>query len=145
MFKKNLILVVGIAILAIGCSSGGNEPSSSATTGSSTTGGTTGGTTGASGATTDGFASVQPIFNQNCVGCHGADHPKGGINLTSAESINKGGEDGPIVAAGDPDKSKLVDALRGRNGAMQMPKGKAPLSEDDIKKVEAWIKAGAKS
>ncbi|HVT13629.1 MAG TPA: c-type cytochrome domain-containing protein [Fimbriimonadaceae bacterium] len=145
MFKRNLIWVVGAAILAIGCSSGSNEPSSSTTAGSTTTGTTTSGTTGSSNASADAFASVQPIFNQNCVGCHGADHPKGGINLTSAETINKGGTDGPIVTAGDPDKSKLVDALRGRNGVMQMPKGKAPLAEDDIKKIEAWIKAGAKS
>ena len=56
----------------------------------------------------------------------------------------RGGTDGPIVVAGDPDKSKLIDALRGQKGAMQMPKGKPPLGEDQIVKVEAWVRAGAK-
>lgn len=147
MIRKNLLWVACIAVFAIGCSSDKNDPTPpTTTTGTSgaTTGATTTGTTGAT-ASADGFASVEPIFTQNCVGCHGADSPKGGISLTSADSVNKGGTDGPIVVSGDPDKSKLIDALRGRNGAQQMPKGKSPLSEDDIKKIEAWIKAGAKA
>jgi cytochrome c len=133
--KKTRILIAGLAVLAIGCSSGNNETAPS--------GGTT--ATKASAPTgTGAFASVQQLFTANCVGCHGTGNAKGGIDLSSYATVMKGGEDGPIVVAGDPDKSKIVDALRGRNGAMQMPKGKSPLPEEDIKMIETWIKDGAK-
>jgi mono/diheme cytochrome c family protein len=135
MIKKNLIWFGCIAAFAMGCSSGDSKD---AATGA--------GAMKDSGAPTmASFTSVQEIFTKNCTGCHGADKPKGGINLTSHEGVMKGGEDGPIVTAGDPDKSKLVDALRGRHGAKQMPMNAAPLPEDSIKTIEAWIKDGAKA
>jgi mono/diheme cytochrome c family protein len=137
MLKKNWLWIACLAAFAIGCSKS-EEPAPTPPATSST------GTTGAT-ASTGEFAPVEAIFAKNCVGCHGAAGGKGGINLTTAEGVNKGGEDGPIVTAGDPDKSKIVDALRGRNGAMQMPKNAAPLPEADIKTVEDWIKAGAKA
>ena len=49
-----------------------------------------------------------------------------------------------LDSQGDPANSVLIQALRGANGKKQMPVGAAPLAEDDIKKVETWIKDGAK-
>lgn len=94
-------------------------------------------------ATADGtFASVQPVLAK-CTGCHG-ERGKEGIDLRSHDSILKGGEEGAIVKPGDPANSVLVQALRGANGKRQMPPS-GPLAEDQIAKVEAWIKAGAKA
>ena len=90
------------------------------------------------------YSEVQAIFDKNCVGCHGAQNPKEELSLVSHESLMKGGEHGPVVVAGDPDTSILVHALRGTNGKKQMPFGGTPLAEDEIKKVESWIKDGAK-
>ena len=148
MLTKNWPLILGLAILAIGCSKPADDTVGKSDMGapSSTTGGTTTtGTTGTPPATTVGFSTVAPILTKNCVGCHGATNPKGGINLSTYDGVIKGGTDGAIVTAGDPLKSKLVDALRARNGAMQMPKGAAPLAETDIKQIEDWITAGAKN
>jgi mono/diheme cytochrome c family protein len=86
------------------------------------------------------FASVQPVLAK-CTGCHGA-QPKEGVDLRTHDSILKGGEHGPIVVAGDPEASLLIDVLRARNGKKQMPPG-SPLPEDQIAAVEAWVKAGA--
>jgi hypothetical protein len=47
------------------------------------------------------------------------------------------------VKAGDPVRSVLIDKLRNRGVATQMPLGAEPLAEADIAAIEAWITAGA--
>lgn len=47
------------------------------------------------------------------------------------------------VAVGDPETSVLIDKLRGRDVATQMPLGADPLAEAEIAELEAWIEAGA--
>jgi len=47
------------------------------------------------------------------------------------------------VNPGDPGTSLIIDKLRNRNVATQMPLGAEPLAEMDIASIEAWITAGA--
>jgi len=47
------------------------------------------------------------------------------------------------VKPGDPANSLVIDKLRNRNVATQMPLGAEPLEEADIQALEAWITAGA--
>lgn len=127
----------------VGCQKAdeGTPSTGDATTSSSTPAATpapTGGT-----ATTAAFAPAADVFTKNCVGCHG-DRPREGIDLRSYDSVMKGGEEGPIVKAGDAKGSVLVQALHGTDGKKQMPP-RGPLPEEDIKKIEDWIQAGAKS
>ncbi|MBC8066039.1 MAG: c-type cytochrome [Chlorobia bacterium] len=91
--------------------------------------------------TAAGYADVQAVFTKSCVGCHGDTNPKAGISLTNHEALMKG----TAVTAGDPANSLLIQALRGADGKKQMPMNAPPLTEDEIKKVEDWIKAGAKA
>lgn len=91
------------------------------------------------------YASVQAVMTERCAGCHGANSPKGGVNLTSYETLMKGGEDGPIVKAGDPAESELIQVMRGAEGHKMMPPKGPPATAEQIKTVEDWIKAGAKS
>lgn len=108
----------------------------------------TGDSSGADASKTDGaaasgkFAAVQTILTTNCAKCHSGDRPKAGINLSSYEGVMKGGMEGPIVTAGDPDGSKLIKALKGQ-GAKQMPP-RSSIPATDIATIEAWIKDGAK-
>jgi hypothetical protein len=83
------------------------------------------------------FQDVKSLFAANCLPCHAAARPSGGIDLTSYKGILGG------VNPGDPANSLIIKSLRGK-GAKQMPFKRAPLSEDKIAMVEAWIKAGAK-
>jgi outer membrane lipoprotein-sorting protein len=92
---------------------------------------------------TTGYATVQGIFQANCMGCHGGRGAKGGFSVASYQDVMKGGRGGLAVIAGDPDNSSLVKYLTGEKSP-QMPQGKAPLSGGDIEKIKAWIKAGAK-
>ena len=120
--------------LCVGCSSGSDAPVEGVKPSADNTAPTT----------TVAYSEIQAIFDKNCVGCHGTDQPKEGYSFVSHESLMKGGEDGPAMVAGDPEKSLIVQVLRGTNGKKQMPFGRDPLPESDIAKFEAWIKVGAK-
>ena len=150
--KKFLILIPLAGVLAAACNSSGTSepaPSSSSTT---TTTGTTGGTTAAAttGATAAGgttFATVAPVFNANCMPCHSADKHRGGLSLADSAGVMKGGDDGPVVKAGDPDNSLIVKLLHGPNDnpkIPQMPMGGKQISASDIQTITNWVKDGAK-
>jgi mono/diheme cytochrome c family protein len=91
------------------------------------------------------YAGVQAVLTEKCAGCHGASNPKAGVSLVSYDALMKGGHDGPIVKAGDPAGSELVQVMRGAQGHKMMPPNGPPATEAQIKTVEDWIKAGAKS
>ena len=82
---------------------------------------------------------VSPIFEARCVSCHGATKKKGGLDVRTIEAIIKGGESGPSVVAGDPEKSILW--MRVDDGSMP-PAGK-PLTAAEKKAISDWI-VGAK-
>ncbi|HEY0867880.1 MAG TPA: c-type cytochrome domain-containing protein [Fimbriimonas sp.] len=89
------------------------------------------------------FASVQPIFAQRCVGCHGTTRPKEDLTLATFESVMKGSEHGAVVVPGKPDESLIVKAIHGRGMDRMPPKGE-PLTAEQIKAIEDWIREGAK-
>ena len=72
----------------------------------------------------------------SCARCHSGVKRKAGLDVTSYDSLLK------FVKAGNPDRSKLHQAITGQ-GAKQMPP-KNPLSEEQIAVITAWIEAGAK-
>ena len=86
-------------------------------------------------------AQVTPILQKNCLRCHDAVKVKGGLRLDSYAAILKGGEDGPVIAKGDPDSSMLIQAVQ-RNGDLAMPP-KTTLDPSDVNTLVAWVRAGA--
>ena len=92
-------------------------------------------------ADSDEFASrVAPILAAHCHKCHAADKPKSGLDLTSAGSVLRGGESGPVVVPGKADKSLLVEQIV--DGSMP-PEGEARLSADELAAIRHWVDAGA--
>jgi hypothetical protein len=94
-------------------------------------------------ASTDSFnRDVAPLLVRHCLGCHNASELAGGLDLTSFEKAQAGGESGAAaITLGDVDASYLVDRLRA--GDMP-PAGKGtPVSEADRLRLEAWIASGA--
>ena len=91
--------------------------------------------------------SVQPIFQANCVRCHGGVNHRGGLNIDTRDSLLKGGHHGPAIVPGHPEQSLLVKLIRHEGPAddpMNMPPDPKPkISDADIATVETWIKAGA--
>ena len=87
---------------------------------------------------------IRPVLSEQCYKCHSStsEKLKGGLMLDSREAWLKGGDTGPAITPGDPEKSLLVEAIRWKNSDMQMPPKKA-LAPQQIADIEAWVKAGA--
>jgi len=83
---------------------------------------------------------ITDILQNNCVDCHD-ETAKGGLRLDSYASILKGGDSGPVIVPGDPDKSLLIQAIR-RSGDLKMPP-KRQLDPAAVADLVAWVKAGA--
>jgi len=88
---------------------------------------------------------VRPILLEHCFKCHGdtkGKEPKGGLRLDSRAGMLKGGDNGPALVSGNPEKSRLIEAIRFQNADLQMPpRGK--LADEQIADLVAWVKAGA--
>jgi hypothetical protein len=85
---------------------------------------------------------VRPVLVEKCHRCHGGKLQKGGLRLDSRESLLKGGESGPVVSPGHPEKSELVRAINyGADGFQMPPTGK--LDADSIGALTEWIREGA--
>ncbi len=83
-----------------------------------------------------------PIFAANCVGCHGADAPKGGLDLRTVSRMLKGGESGPALDPSAPDSSLMLERIMRH----EMPPGKArKLADPEVSVVRAWIRTGARA
>ncbi len=83
---------------------------------------------------------VRPVLATACYSCH-TESAMGGLQLDSREHLLKGGKSGPAIVPGDPDASKLIQAIR-YNGARKMPPS-GKLKPEEIASLEAWVKAGA--
>jgi len=92
---------------------------------------------------------VQPIWDTNCVGCHGQ-NGNGGLDLRAGLSrANLVGIASPNymvlrVVGGDPSTSVLYAKLTdtGTYGPL-MPQGGPMLSAESLEKVRRWIAGGA--
>jgi len=90
-------------------------------------------------------AIVQPIFNEKCVQCHNQQKVKGGLLLTTKTEIQKGGDTGPFLQAGDVEKSLFLHRVNMpiEEKEHMPPRGKVQLDSDEIKLLEWWVTAGA--
>jgi mono/diheme cytochrome c family protein len=83
---------------------------------------------------------VRPVLAGNCFSCHGPDKQKGGLRLDSLPALLKGGDDGPVVVPGNPEKSVLIQAVRYTGDVKMPPKGKLPASA--LAALTAWVQMG---
>jgi uncharacterized membrane protein/mono/diheme cytochrome c family protein len=99
------------------------------------------------GASPDSFYALQinPIFDANCVACHGSGKMQGGLRLDSYDQLMRGGKDGPVIAPNHPDHSTLLVRVTLPTTEKQfMPaEGHTPLSANQIAMIRAWIANGA--
>ncbi|HVS39621.1 MAG TPA: PSD1 and planctomycete cytochrome C domain-containing protein [Gemmataceae bacterium] len=89
-------------------------------------------------------AKIRPVLVEHCYECHSAKAKKvrGGLRLDSRARLLSGGDRGPGLVPGDPDKSLLLEAVGYKNPDLQMPKG-GKLSDAAIADLAAWVKMGA--
>jgi hypothetical protein len=81
---------------------------------------------------------VLPILAANCQSCHGGARPRGALDVGSAKSLLKGGQHGPSVVPGHPNRSRLIDRVR----TGEMPPGEhRRLTFDQVEVLWQWIRA----
>lgn len=98
--------------------------------------------------------NLMPLFARSCAGCHqrengNPDAIKHEIYFEKEKDVLKGV--GSLIVPGKPDDSYLVQILKKPGEKPEWMKtmppagSKAPqMSEEEIKKISDWIKAGAK-
>src|SRR5213076_1046243 len=52
-------------------------------------------------------AHIEPLFKEHCAECHNPTKTKSGLDLSSLQSILKGGDRGAAVLPGRPEESNL--------------------------------------
>lgn len=85
---------------------------------------------------------VKPILEARCFRCHNADQAKGGLNLATHASALEGGSSGPILTAGDPGASRLINLVMQSEEPVMPPSGD-PLTAEQIEVLRKWIADGA--
>lgn len=88
---------------------------------------------------------VRPVFQKDCVQCHGPEKSKGKLRLDSLQLVLKGGDSGAVLVPGKPADSLLLKRIHLPldSDDHMPPDGKPQLSPDDISLLEWWIQAGA--
>jgi len=88
---------------------------------------------------------VQPILNQKCVSCHNPKKAKGELMMHNFESLKKGGEEGPVLIAGQPEKSEMLKRmlLPKEDKKHMPPQSKVQLTKAEIALITQWIASGS--
>ena len=83
-------------------------------------------------------ADILPIFQANCLVCHGENLRQNGLDLRTRASVLKGGETGPAIVPGSAARSLLFEKV----SSGVMPVGEKKLSTQEIETIRGWIDAG---
>lgn len=85
---------------------------------------------------------IRPVLIEHCYECHSADSDEigGKLRVDTREAMLTGGESGPVLQAGRPDDSLIIQALR--YDGMEMPPD-GPLPEAVINDFVKWVSLGA--
>jgi hypothetical protein len=87
---------------------------------------------------------VKPFLARYCLECHTGDRAKGGLDLASFKGLLEGGNNGPVVAAGKPDESRLVLLAEGKDKPVMPPVKARQPKTGEAAVLRAWVAAGAK-
>jgi mono/diheme cytochrome c family protein len=83
---------------------------------------------------------VRPVLAQSCYQCHTSE-AAGGLRLDSHAAVLKGGDSGPAIVPGAPDKSLLIEAIK-QSGDLKMPPKTGKLPDGDIANLIEWVRRG---
>lgn len=91
------------------------------------------------------YDRIMPALDRTCVSCHNPNKIKGGLRMDTFAELMKGGESGAAVVPGNLEESELYRRITLPHDDEEfMPSGgKKPLSEEETRLIEQWIKAGA--
>ena len=83
---------------------------------------------------------IRPLLHTHCVACHDDQKRTSGLSLESREGILRGGNRGPAVVPGQPDHSRLIQAVQYTSDPKMPPTGK--LKDEQIVALKRWVTLG---
>ena len=86
---------------------------------------------------------IDPILERSCRSCHGDTAPMGRLDLSSRESLLRGGTRGVDLVPGNAAESRLYRRVAGLEQPAMPAKG-APLTPKEIGALKQWIDDGAR-
>ena len=87
---------------------------------------------------------IRPVLVERCYECHSPESKKlkGGLRLDTRALIRTGGDTGPAIVPGDPEKSLLLLAISHTDESLQMPPtGQLPANV--VADFRKWVAMGA--
>jgi hypothetical protein len=86
---------------------------------------------------------IRPLLVANCYTCHSANtNAKGGLRVDDRNGLVQGGEHGPAVVPGQPEKSLLIKKITHADAKLRMPL-EGQLSQASIADLTKWVRDGA--
>lgn len=87
---------------------------------------------------------VYPVLEEKCMACHNQNRAYGGLNMSTLETMVKGGNSGAGIQNGKPFESLIYKRVSFPHDHPKfMPPSGVPLSYDQIATLEWWIDNGA--
>ena len=86
---------------------------------------------------------IRPLLVEKCAECHSQASRRGGLRVSSLQSLLAGGRSGPAIVPGDPDNSLLIQVVRHEIDDLEMPQDGAPLTAREIEGLVEWIRMDA--
>src|SRR5579864_685776 len=87
---------------------------------------------------------VEPIFVNKCSFCHSGNVKEGKLDVSSYDSLMKGGKHGKPIVPGKSAESLLVKAAGKTERPFMPPKSEEPLTPEELALIKLWIDQGAK-
>jgi hypothetical protein len=84
---------------------------------------------------------VWPILKDHCLRCHGGERTRNNLDVSSRDGLLRGGDHGPALMPGMPERSMLIRAVRDE-GEYQMPP-KEKLGAREVADLVDWVRRGA--
>jgi hypothetical protein len=88
-------------------------------------------------------STIRPVLVTRCERCHGDKKSQSGLRVDSRAALLKGGDRGPAVVLGDPERSLLIRAIRHADDDLKMPPDGKPLAESVAAAFAQWVAQGA--
>jgi hypothetical protein len=85
---------------------------------------------------------VVPILKKHCAECHAGDKKKGGFSFNTRADLMTGSENGPVMVAGKPEKSRFIEVVATSDRDEQMPPKGDRVSAAELELLRAWVSAG---
>ena len=85
---------------------------------------------------------IRPVLATTCIKCHAQKRTENNLRVDRRAALIKGGDSGPAIVPGNPEKSLLIRAVRYHDDDLKMPPDKK-LPDAVVSDFEQWVRDGA--